>query len=165
MNIRFSQVAFENYLEYELKVSRKTIRNYRSDLNHFLAWSTFKLQTLGKRINNTEDVLPHLSFSLLESYKHFLLTNKVPSSTVNRRLSALRNFCKYLSFKGHLKDNPALGVANIEEVKPFEEQVESLLSAFEEELKERKASKATTKNYVSDVRQFLIWVNSELNPT
>ncbi len=137
---------FESYLKEESKVSGKTLRNYRSDLGHFLSWS-----------NHAEDIVPHFTGLLVANYKSYHIENKIPEGTTNRRLSTLRNFGKFLVKSGHLAENPAQLLNNLLKA-PVKKSTGSILGEFEVHLKEEGVSKATLKNYLSDVRQFLAWV-------
>jgi len=138
---------FESYLKEELKVSGKTLRNYRSDIGHFLAWS-----------NHAEDIIPHFTGLLVANYKSYHIENKIPEGTTNRRLSTLRNFGKFLVKLSLIAENPANLLNNLSKIKTVEQTQRSILEEFEAHLKEEGVSSVTLKNYMSDVRQFLSWV-------
>lgn len=138
---------FEEYLKTELKISGKTLRNYRSDLSHFLSWS-----------NHAEDIVPHFTGLLVANYKSHHIENKIPEGTTNRRLSTLRNFGKFLVKTGLIAENPAQLLNNLAKIETVEQKQISILEEFEAHLKDEGVSRVTLKNYLSDVRQFLAWI-------
>lgn len=150
--------SFENHLKSR-GVSQKTLRNYLSDLNHFIGWATFHLQSAGHTIQNVEDILPHFSGFLIANYKGYHLENSVAPSTTNRRLSTLRNFARFLLEAGYINTNPTQVVSNIRKDKSQEEWMEEILEDFKRHLEKEGVSKTTLKNYLSDTRQFLVWLN------
>lgn len=149
---------FERYLQETRKVTKKTLRNYRSDLNHFIGWATLHLKSRGEKINQEEDLIPRLSSFLIAHYKGYHLENKIPASTTNRRLSTLRNFTSFLLEERLIEENPTTLIANIkDEAKDSAIGAEKILEDFERHLKEEGVSKTTIKNYLSDIRHFLAW--------
>lgn len=150
---------FESYLLTEKRVSSKTLRNYRSDLAHFLGFLSFHLSSQGHTVNHLQDMIPHYSAQTVGAYKGFHINNKIPQSTTNRRLSTVRNFTNFLIAKGVINHNPLQNITNIVIYKSNEERSEDLLACFGKELLKANASKITVKNYLSDVRHFLGWLN------
>lgn len=142
---------FEVYLLESKKVSVKTLRNYRADLNHFLRWASLSEQK----------IISSFSPSLVGRYKGFHLETQVPMSTTNRRLSTLRNFSRFLQDAGLVVDDPTEMLENLKEEKKDQISFESILSDFKKHLEEQKLSKSTLKNYVSDVRAFNNWLESQ----
>lgn len=141
---------FEEYLKLELRVSVKTLRNYRADLGHFLRWS---------KARNLESLVPDFSLDLVASYKAHQTRAGVPKSSTNRRLSTLRNFGRFLAHLGIIVHNPATLVANLK-VEPTQgERMQAVISEFAKQLEKDGASRTTQKNYLSDVRHFLAWLN------
>lgn len=138
---------FEEYLKAELKISGKTLRNYRADLRHFLTWS-----------GHSDDIAPHFTGLFVANYKSHHIENKIPEGTTNRRLSTLRKFGKFLTQNGLITENPAQLLNNLSKIETVEEKQTSILEEFEAHLKEEGVSKATLKNYLSDIRQFLAWM-------
>lgn len=66
-----------------LNLSKKTYRNYKSDFNHFLQW----LKTNDIYSFNTQDIKNYLSY---------LRSQNTPIQTINRRLTTLRHYAKFL---------------------------------------------------------------------
>jgi site-specific recombinase XerD len=79
---------FKDYLIIN-KTSPATAKNYLVDVHHFLSWlarkTGVKYQIIGKGIFGL------FTQETLNEYKSDLLSEKTPLSTLNRRLSALRN--------------------------------------------------------------------------
>lgn len=140
-------------------VSPVTQKNYLSDLRHFLSWLLLVLKS--KKISTDERSLSSLcSFideELVSRYKNFLVLNRISQKTANRRLSTLRKFCSFCVSQGWLKSNPAKKVVNIGKTK---DPVEEIVQKFKLSLKVEGISKVTIKNYLSDIRQFLIWTET-----
>lgn len=151
---------FKLYLE-SLSLSRKTIRNYLSDLSHFTAWATLKLRTTGYEITQDQNLIPYLSCSLIEEYRIFLLTNTIPARTINRRLSTLRRFGRFLQEKGLIITNPAVEIINVE-IYSVQEEQRMLLVKFRKHLEQEGLTGKTRRNYISDVRGFLRFAEQKL---
>jgi len=150
---------FKNYLLVQ-KNSSVTAKNYIADLNHFLNWldrkTGIKYQIVGKGIFSL------FTKETLEEYKADLLADEAPLATLNRRLSTLRKFGQFGLSQGWLKNNPALKMTNatFQETKIESEVGGKLLEGFQKQLEKEKASPITIKNYVSDLRHFLNWLEA-----
>ena len=146
---------FKNYLQIE-KASSVTVKNYLADINHFLEWlaqkTGIKHQIVGKGIFGlfTEETL--------NEYKTEQLIKKTPLSTLNRRLSALRKFGQFGLSQGWLKENPAITNAGSNLLSKDQDQSDKVLSEFQKQLEKEKISPLTIKNYLSDLRHFLNWL-------
>lgn len=141
---------FEQHLLENLKVSRKTLRNYRSDLAHFSKWFG----------GSTKELVKNFNASLLVEYKNGHLENNIPAATINRRLSALRNFGRFLAFSGFIASDPTEDVENISKTKKEQthaEKLEEVAVRFKKYLEAEGLSKSTLKNYMSDINQFYAW--------
>jgi site-specific recombinase XerD len=150
---------FKNYLIIK-KTSPVTAKNYLVDVKHFLNWLSqktgVKYQVVGKSIFSlfTEETI--------NEYKNDLLSEKTPFSTLNRRLSALRKFGQFGKEQGWLKENPAAKISNVnqETANQKENLTEQILQNFQHQLTKEKASGLTIKNYLSDLKHFLNWVEA-----
>ncbi len=90
---------FARYLEIEKNYSAHTILNYKLDLVDF-----------AKFIGETD--LEKIDYLILRKYLGFLKQKNLSSRTVNRRLSALRSFFRFLTRDGYLKVNPVLAISS-----------------------------------------------------
>lgn len=152
--------SFEIYLSENRKVGKKTLRNYRADLRHFLLWCQSELLKEGLLLNNLEDLIPHLGYPLFSRYRSWHITTGADLSTANRRFSTLRSFGNYLYIRGLVPTNPSEHVDNIrKEVVANKNQ--EIIESFERHLKKSPISVVTLKNYISDIRQFLNWIESQ----
>ena len=109
--------SFREFLQNE-GVSAPTLKNYLSDLRHFMGWFAFYLHS--KRGDNLKSERTELSslaemidFEAVTSYKMYLESNALPSKSINRRLSTLRKFCSFCIQQNWMKENPAKRVTNV----------------------------------------------------
>lgn len=86
---------FIRYLEIEKNYSSHTILNYRLDLEDF-----------NKFLAGTE--LEKVDYLALRKYLAVLKEKTLGARSINRRLSALRSFFRFLARDGYLKNNPIL---------------------------------------------------------
>lgn len=148
-----------NFIAYlqDLGVSELTIRNYKSDLNHFSGWLILKTRSMGVSADHLAGCLPFLNKKIGFDYRNFLLQNATPHITINRRLSSLRHLSKFLVLSqiidfDFMNDLPNLDSSR-RKISSF-----PLLDEFEHHLAKEKASASTIKNYLSDIRHFLTWL-------
>ncbi len=115
---------FIRYLEIEKNYSLHTILNYKLDLYDF---KTF----LGEVAN-----LEKIDYLTLRKYLATLKEKKLTSRSINRRLSCLRSFFKFLTREGLIKINPISSLSSPKQEKHLplfltEEEVTKLIeSAF-----------------------------------
>lgn len=150
----------KDFLNYLLSkgISKKTLKFYKSDISHFESWLILKLRSYGNFATSLDDSLPFINLTTAREYQAYLVKNNIPISTANRRLSALRNFSYFLFEKNYLNFDFAKDLENIKLEKKEDE--EKLLELFESKLRSEKNSPNTIKNYIADVRKFLIWFKS-----
>lgn len=86
---------FMLYLEVEKNYSKHTILNYRLDLKDF-----------GRFLGNI--ALENIDYLYLRKYLAVLKEKNLGARSINRRLSSLRSFFKFLVREGYLKSNPIL---------------------------------------------------------
>ena len=156
-----------NFLEYlkDIKLSNKTYKNYKSDINHFTGWLTLKLRTWGITAEMLSETVPFITSKTAHEYKLYLVDNNISASTVNRRLSTLRHLAKFMTEIQVLDFNFTQNVENMSLTKI--EKGNPLIVNFEKYLEKENVSKSTVKNYISDIKQFFAWfeTGSETNPT
>jgi len=154
--------------------SPTTIKNYSSDVKKFFDWLAKKIgvhyQVAGKAIFGI------FTKETIEEYQKDLLTAKTPPSTINRHLSALRKLGEFARNQGWLSENPAAKIGNVTPrqyrfsrsdrlTTGVSAQTEgalpewtNLLDDFRNYLEKEKTSSLTIKNYLSDLRHFLAWL-------
>lgn len=89
--------SFFDYLEYEKKYSKHTLISYKNDLLQFLAFS------------NPEDksfCITEINYQNIRSWVSQLLSEKNAARTVNRKLSSLKTFFKFLQRQQVIDVNP-----------------------------------------------------------
>lgn len=122
---------FIRYLEIEKNYSQHTIINYHLDLEGL------KTFLAGIEIEKVD-------YLVLRKYLAALKEKNLGTRTVNRRLSALRSFFKFLTREGFLKTNPILSISSPKQDKHLpsfltEEQVSKLIeSAFSKDEKDER---------------------------
>jgi site-specific recombinase XerD len=145
------EASFKKFLLAE-NVSLITLKNYLSDLRHFLGWTVLKLKAQSKK--NFENLSPleflnQIDEYLVEEYKNYLVVNDIPAKTINRRLSTLRKFFSFCISQGWLKENPAKKIQNLKL------KIDSIISSFALSLEKENLDQKTIKSYLEVVREFL----------
>lgn len=146
--------------------SAVTIRNYRSDLNHFLGWLILSLKSRNLPVfNNYLELLKYyFRENFLTDYKKYLVDNNLPFSTINRRLSTLRTLADFCLEQGLIKENPAKAISNLTAPQSTKTNIslgqEQILLDFQKALEKEGNTSNTIKNYLSDIREFLAWAKT-----
>lgn len=141
-----------------------SIKNYKSDLNHFLAWATLKLKSIGSYIDSLLEITPFVNAGFFNEYKNYMVQNNIKTKTINRRLSSLRSLSHFLFSVGAIDKDFMQGIQNVGIGNPTDMRVkdQDIIEKFRESMeKDGKISSNTVKNYVSDVRSFLTWINEK----
>ena len=90
---------FINYIKSEKRFSNHTITSYETDLNQF-----FNFVQLEYQITKPQDV----SFKLIRNWISSLLENNLKSTSVNRKISSLKSYYKFLLVSNYVDTNPTL---------------------------------------------------------
>jgi site-specific recombinase XerD len=150
---------FINYLN-SLGLSSISLKNYRSDLVHFVAWAILKVRSLGSYVESLTEIVPFLSSDLGREYTNFMTKNAVPVKTMNRRLSTLRHLSRFLLESHVIESDFTKGIENVSTNSVKKAIVNPVSDNFREYLVNEKVSPNTIKNYLSDIRHFLTWLES-----
>lgn len=102
--------SFLNYLKLERNYSDKTILSYGKDLEQFEKF----LKKLDEKIK-----LETVDADLIRSWVINLMDEKMAASSVNRKLSSLRSFYRYLLRKGLVQVDPVQKVTGPRKKKPL----------------------------------------------
>lgn len=169
------------------RLSPSTIKNYLSDTRHFLLWLQKAIQepeikpehitpavvkAYGFNLQNTNPTnqesknLKSLITSDSKSQSKALnskltnLTTPRPSSlaTTNRRLSSLRRFGQFLETSKLLSTDPTNDLLNPNPTTKFT-TMGRILTQYQNFLKDEELSNSTIKNYLSDLKSYLVWAN------
>ena len=88
---------FCGYLEYERRYSEHTIKAYTKDLNQFFNYAATYFDLL-----QVDEVVP----LMIRSWMMDMVESSVTPRTINRKLSSLRSFFKYLRKQSIVEKNP-----------------------------------------------------------
>jgi len=139
-------------------LSPESFKNYKSDLSHFISWAILKIRSRGSYVESLTEIVPFLSLDLGSEYKSYMIENSVPAKTVNRRLSTLRNLARFLLENKSLDFDFSQGLKNIGSNLKEPAKVNPIFNDFKSHLVSEKVSPNTIKNYISDVKHFLTWL-------
>jgi site-specific recombinase XerD len=162
-NALFDKISkdFLNYLS-SLGISPKSFKNYKSDISHFTGWLIFKAKTWGVLAETLTDTIPFLNKDLASEYKECLLEKKVAVKTVNRKLSTLRHLANFFLVSQILDFDFMEGVGNISSQSlSVKGKYQYLVQGFNDHLVSQKASPNTIKNYLSDIKHFIFWLEEK----
>lgn len=143
---------FKSYL-LGLPTSQKTAENYVSDVVHFLRWVS-----PGKEAGQF-NIQKYWSATSISSYRDAQLSSNIPVKTINRRLSSLRHFGRFLVEKDLVSNNPLQYISNL--AASTRENFNTTLSQFETYLKGEGVSEKTIQNYLSDIQGFAKFVGKK----
>jgi site-specific recombinase XerD len=152
--------SFFSYLE-SLGISSLSLKNYFSDIFHFSAWFQLKLNSLGMKIVNLSEAVQFLSSKFVIEYRNYLVHNKSSIKTINRRLSTLRHLSRFLILTQILDFDFMEGLVNMDVIPGRNTLAYPLLEKFEKHLKEENISHNTIKNYLSDIKHFISWLDKQ----
>ena len=102
--------GFLDYLSNERAYSPHTVTSYENDLRAFEVY-------LGQTENGLE--LKDADADLVRGWAMNLMSSGMKATSVNRKLSSLRTFYKYLLKKGEIKVSPVQNVGGPKRVKPL----------------------------------------------
>lgn len=122
---------FIEYLEYEKGYSKKTIISYEKDLELFNKYL---------KENNIKEI-KNIEYNVIRKYLSYLHDNKYESTSVSRKISALRSFFKYNIKEKVITNNPMTLISNPKKEKKLPkylnyEEIEKLLNSIEMNKKE-----------------------------
>lgn len=117
--------AFLDYLSHEKNYSKHTVIAYQKDLNSFKSFI---------QINFDQEDLPEVNYSQIRSWIVSLVEAKISNRTINRKISSLKSFYKFLQKTEQIKSNPlqkhkALKVAKKVQVPFSQKEVATVLES------------------------------------
>lgn len=92
---------FLHYISFEKRFSRHTVIAYQSDLEQFGIFLEKSYQL--------KDFIA-VNHQLIRSWIAYLMEQKISSRSINRKLTTLKTFYKFLLRDGEIKDNPMVKV-------------------------------------------------------
>jgi len=125
------QNKFITYLSSEKRFSEHTIKSYTTDLKQFTSFLSSEFQII--------DEVYEISFQIIRTWIASLLEKGINPRSVNRKISTLKTYFKFLIREGELIENPMMKVVAPKSKKRLpvfieEDQIASLLNEvqFEE---------------------------------
>ena len=125
------QNKFITYLSSEKRFSEHTIKSYTTDLKQFISFLSSEFQII--------DEINEISFQIIRTWIASLLEKGLSPRSVNRKISTLKTYFKFLIREGKLIENPMMKVVAPKSKKRLpvfieEDQIASLLNEvqFEE---------------------------------
>jgi integrase/recombinase XerC len=91
---------FENYLTSEKRFSEHTVTSYKNDLTQFMEFSV---------VANQEE-LKEVNYQVIRSWIVHLIDKGISNRSVNRKLSTLRTFYRWLQKQGFVDNNPMIKI-------------------------------------------------------
>jgi len=116
---------FINYIQSEKRYSDYTITSYKVDLNQF-----FNYLIEEYKIDNPENV----TFKIVRNWISYLLESGLKPRSVNRKISSLKSYFKFLVISNYSDSNPTLKITSPKTSKRLpvfleKEKINSLLDA------------------------------------
>ncbi len=90
-------ISFFDYLTYEKKYSAHTVTSYKNDISQFIAFIN---------PNNESFAINDINYQQIRAWVASLLKDKIAARSVNRKLSSLKSFFKYLQRQQIIDVNP-----------------------------------------------------------
>lgn len=144
-----------SFKEFLLAGNQKpvSIKNYLSDFRHFAGWMEFYLRSHSQKqpVSTNFNQFQLISINTVSEYRSYLIANRLPVKTINRRLSTLRKFCSFCISQGWLKENPAKLVSNMN---ASESDWKKFLPVFESDLLKKGFDKEVVSKHLADVKEF-----------
>ena len=119
------QNKFITYLTSEKRFSEHTIKSYTTDLKQFTSFLSSEFQII--------DEINEISFQIIRTWIASLLEKGITPRSVNRKISTLKTYFKFLIREGELIENPMMKVVAPKSKKRLpifieEDQIASLLN-------------------------------------
>jgi integrase/recombinase XerC len=119
------QNKFITYLSSEKRFSEHTIKSYATDLKQFTSFLSSEFQII--------DEINEISFQIIRTWIASLLEKGISPRSVNRKISTLKTYFKFLIREGELIENPMTKVVAPKSKKRLpvfieEDQIASLLN-------------------------------------
>ena len=121
--------SFIEYLQFDKNYSQNTLTAYNKDLDGFLDFAS-------KKFNYSE--IKNIHYSIIRSWIVKLVDDGISNATINRKISSLRTYYKFLIKIGDLEESPlikhkALKTAKKIQVPFSENEIEDVLNLLNDE--------------------------------
>ncbi|MEX1000985.1 MAG: tyrosine-type recombinase/integrase [Crocinitomicaceae bacterium] len=98
---------FEHYLKHEKRFSQHTVVAYRKDLSQFIEMNGLESDSDIREVN----------YQMMRGYMVDLMESGFENKTVNRKLSSLKTFFRFLRQQGYIEVNPAQKIKSVRQKK------------------------------------------------
>ena len=139
--------------------SKVTVKNYLSDINHFVRWyESYYQKAFAPQLVTPGTLEAYRRESITEVNQQPMANGQQPKlspSSLERHLSSLRKFFQFLKLNGQIGKSPfeiASSQSSTPEADPYR------LRDFKNFLYVYNASHLTIKNYIIDIKQFFSWI-------
>jgi site-specific recombinase XerD len=152
----------KDFLEYlsSRGLSPETYKNYKSDLVHFIGWAILKVRSIGAYVESLTEIVPFLNPGMGSEYRSYMIENDTPVKTINRRLSTVRNLARFLVESKIVDFNFSDGLKNVGGNLREMNEINPIFDDFRSYLGKENVSPNTIKNYLSDIKHFLAWLEN-----
>ena len=99
---------FINFIRFEKRYSPHTVVSYETDLTQFISFLNEDLEVDDIHIVNYQDV---------RSWIYYLSENNISASSVNRKITCLRSYFKYLIQENIISENPMFNIISLKKAK------------------------------------------------
>jgi integrase/recombinase XerC len=97
-------LSFLKYIEFEKRYSKCTIESYKTDLEQFFEFC---------KSGDTVAELTEVEFNLIRQWIVHLIDKGVENRSINRKLSSLKSFYKYMQRQQWITKNPLIGIESL----------------------------------------------------
>lgn len=142
------------------QISHLTLKNYLSDLRHFINWYSKSLNRPFSPVDINLDIVTlylKVNGSLIEN-GNLIPETRLSDSSIKRHLSSLKKFFILLGKENPVFKDPFESIEK-KKLKPINEFFK--IGEFKEMLLLKNASTLTVKNYMSDILSFARWYEDE----
>ncbi len=145
-------------------ISKISLKNYLSDIRHFINWFEYTTGNTFSPKNITAEVIELYiaSQGAVISDGNLSTQDKLSPSSMKRHLSSLRKFVSVLKKENLLEENPFEEINQTNEEQNYDYWH---FDSFKDYLLQNNASKLTVKNYLSDIKGFASWYEQAILPT
>lgn len=144
--------------------SKNTVKNYSSDIRHFINWCEKSLKSNFEANSISPDII-----SLYEKSQGGMInggdldiSSKLGAASMKRHMSSLRKFFAFLAEERIITSNP------FNQIQPPVSDTPTdywHIRSFRDFLASQKVSKITANNYISDILGFAKWYEQAILPT
>lgn len=164
-------------------LSKNTIKNYQADIKKFLNSTHVQIKLSHPTATPSEIFHPQTFQAYKQQLSKQVKSQNLSLAIAKRRLASLRSFACFLKDTGRTSQNPTqfLGSFSAASHRALEQKfalkqkkylprgiaaqiplgLGTFLSQFKHDLINQKISKVSIKNYLSDSRQFLRWLEAQ----